>query len=594
MKINEAKEQLKYAAACCLEKDEDGQYVIPLEEQRPVFLVGPPGIGKTAIASQAAEELGLAFVSYSMTHHTRQSALGLPFITEKTYQGKEYKVSEYTMSEIIASVYQIMEDTAVREGILFLDELNCVSETLAPSMLRFLQFKAFGEYRVPDGWVIVAAGNPPEYNAGAREFDIVTWDRVKKIEIEPDYDAWRSYAVNQGVHPLILAYLDGRKHDFYRVETTVDGTEFVTGRGWMDLSVMLKLYEKKGFPVDERLIGQYVQNERIAKDFSAFCDLFYEYRSVYPVDSIALGKADKETIDRAHNASLDERLVLLQLILERLKEPLQEVYRRRTGLADLEKRVRESVGQPSRHRYGEIINILQDLSEDMQDGLAKAKEAGSMDKEQQKIRFSEIRLLDSWVKELLHEGSERGRDDKGTLAGDLIASRMNEQLHDLRHLVRVSSREITHTFAFCEQAYGLSHEMLILVTELTADFYCADFIGRYGCEAYDEYSEKLQFTSRGSSIRRKLHGLQEDNYAAPTQDRTKTTAADETSSAADLRPREPKASEIADPGDDSSNEVSGAPADAVSGAPSEKPAEPSEDLREERKEGPYAGTESDE
>ena len=67
-----------------------------------------------------------------MTHHTRQSALGLPFIVRKTYGGKEYNVSEYTMSEIIASVYDLMEDTGVKEGILFLDEINCVSETLAP------------------------------------------------------------------------------------------------------------------------------------------------------------------------------------------------------------------------------------------------------------------------------------------------------------------------------------------------------------------------------------------------------------------------------------------------------------------------------
>ena len=361
MKINEAKEQIKFAAQCYLERDDYGQYRIPLQEQRPLFLVGPPGIGKTAIASQAAEELHLGFVSYSMTHHTRQSALGLPFISERSFQGKTVKISEYTMSEIVASVYSVMEDTGIREGILFLDELNCVSETLAPSMLRFLQFKEFGQYRIPDGWVIVTAGNPPEYNAEARHFDIVTWDRVKKITVEPDYEAWRSYAVRQGIHPLITSYLDTRSRDFYSVETTVDGTEFVTARGWMDLSSMLKLYEQQGFPVDENLIGQYVQNERIAKDFSVFCDLFYQYQSQYPVDGILSGKPEDTIITRAHNASLDERLVLLQLLLDRLKTPLKEIYRRRTGLREIEHRMKTAIGQPSRHRYGEIINFLQDI-----------------------------------------------------------------------------------------------------------------------------------------------------------------------------------------------------------------------------------------
>ena len=507
MKINEAKEQIKFAAQCYLERDDYGQYRIPLQEQRPLFLVGPPGIGKTAIASQAAEELHLGFVSYSMTHHTRQSALGLPFISERSFQGKTVKISKYTMSEIVASVYSVMEDTGIREGILFLDELNCVSETLAPSMLRFLQFKEFGQYRIPDGWVIVTAGNPPEYNAEARHFDIVTWDRVKKITVEPDYEAWRSYAVRQGIHPLITSYLDTRSRDFYSVETTVDGTEFVTARGWMDLSSMLKLYEQQGFPVDENLIGQYVQNERIAKDFSVFCDLFYQYQSQYPVDGILSGKPEDTIITRAHNASLDERLVLLQLLLDRLKTPLKEIYRRRTGLREIEHRMKTAIGQPSRHRYGEIINFLQDIEEELGDELRRAKQAGSLPREQQKIKTSEIRLLDSWVKALMYEGSERGTDEKGSVAGNYIAEHMNMQLHELHKMARQSKKEMHNLFTFCEQAFGMSHEMLILVTELTADFYCADFISHYGCEKYDEYSDNLKFSERKDAVRKKMQGI---------------------------------------------------------------------------------------
>ena len=80
--------------------------------------------GVTAIMEQIAKELDIAIVSYSMTHHTRQSALGLPFIVKKNYQGEEYDVSEYTMSEIIASVYESMEKSGKKEGILFLDEIK--------------------------------------------------------------------------------------------------------------------------------------------------------------------------------------------------------------------------------------------------------------------------------------------------------------------------------------------------------------------------------------------------------------------------------------------------------------------------------------
>ena len=124
MNIKEAKEQIKNAIVAYFTKDESGDYIVPVEKQRPVFLMGPPGIGKTAIMEQIAAEMGVGLLSYSMTHHTRQSALGLPFIEHKNYQGLECDISEYTMSEIIASVYDEIERTGKKEGILFLDEIN--------------------------------------------------------------------------------------------------------------------------------------------------------------------------------------------------------------------------------------------------------------------------------------------------------------------------------------------------------------------------------------------------------------------------------------------------------------------------------------
>ena len=109
MNIKEAKNYIKDSVRIYLKRDEEGEYRIPIVRQRPIFLLGAPGIGKTAIMEQIAQELGIALVSYSMTHHTRQSALGLPFIIKKNYGGREYEVSEYTMSEIIASIYDVME-----------------------------------------------------------------------------------------------------------------------------------------------------------------------------------------------------------------------------------------------------------------------------------------------------------------------------------------------------------------------------------------------------------------------------------------------------------------------------------------------------
>ena len=102
MNIKEAKNEVMKAVKIYLEKDEHGEYRVPVVRQRPLFLQGAPGLGKTAIMEQVASELDIALVSYSMTHHTRQSAIGLPFLKEVTYGGKTYTKSEYTMSEIIA------------------------------------------------------------------------------------------------------------------------------------------------------------------------------------------------------------------------------------------------------------------------------------------------------------------------------------------------------------------------------------------------------------------------------------------------------------------------------------------------------------
>lgn len=187
MDIKQAKEEIRRTVLAYTERTPDGALCMPLVHQRPLLLMGPPGVGKTAVFYQLAQELGINLVSYTMTHHTRQSALGLPLIREKTFGGKPYSATEYTMSEILASVYERIEQTGIRTGILFLDEINCVSETLMPAMLQLLQSKQFGTHRLPEGWVIAAAGNPPAYNESARSFDTVTMDRVRLLEISENY-----------------------------------------------------------------------------------------------------------------------------------------------------------------------------------------------------------------------------------------------------------------------------------------------------------------------------------------------------------------------------------------------------------------------
>ena len=500
MNIKQAKEQIKYAVAAYLTEDEYGEPVIPIERQRPIFLMGAPGIGKTDIMAQIAQELGIGLVAYSMTHHTRQSALGLPFIVEKDYGGQRYSVSEYTMSEIIASVYDCMEATGLKRGILFLDEINCVSETLAPSMLQFLQYKTFGRHRVPQGWIIVTAGNPPEYNNAVREFDIVTWDRMKRIDVEPDYAVWKEYAAGKGVHPAVTSYLEIRPQDFYLIESTVDGKRFVTARGWVDLSDMMKLYERNGFPVDESLTRQYLQNDRIAKSFAMYCALFGKYRSDYQVDRILAGEPVEDILARAKAAKFDERLSLLSLLLDGVSGDLFRTCVAMQAHADVAERLRSMKSAIASDTPEAAARRVREAAESVARQAGQRRRANALNEEQARVARQTTEALNRMAEAL--DGSVPPFEQLKTLfAADGDA--LSEQAGDARS-------RLDNMFAFCEAAFPDGQELLILVTELTASPAAARFIARYGCDAYFRHSRELMFHERRNDLRREIERIRLD------------------------------------------------------------------------------------
>ena len=492
MNINEAKDQIEDALMAYLARDEYG-YEIPMEKQRPVFLMGPPGIGKTAIMEQIASELGVGLVSYSMTHHTRQSALGLPFIVHKTYGDMECDVSEYTMSEIIAAVYDLIEDTGMQEGILFLDEINCVSETLAPVMLQFLQYKTFGRHRVPEGWIVVTAGNPSEYNDSVREFDVATWDRLKRIDVEPDFDVWKEYAYEKGIHPAVLTYLEIKKGNFYRIESTVDGKSFVTARGWDDLSRMMLMYEKRGRTVDEKLVGQYLQNKKIAKDFALYYDLFNKYRSDYQVDSILAGKASAEIKERAKAAKFDERLALLGLILDAVTGRLREVMDTDMLILYLKGELQSYRTALSNEKPASPAERMHEQVKDRKRFLEDGQRASYLSHEQQRRNAQLIKILEDLERAVAPESD-------GAAAFQIVKQSYEKRVGELQKVAQAGRNALSHAFQFCEEVFGDGQEMLILVTELTINPHAAKFISRYGCPEYFAHNKELLFYERKQDL----------------------------------------------------------------------------------------------
>ena len=484
MNIKEAKEQIKNAMTAYFTKDEFGSYAVPVEKQRPVFLMGPPGIGKTAIMEQIAQELDVCLVSYSMTHHTRQSALGLPFIEKKVFNGKEYQVSEYTMSEIIASVYETMEATGKKEGILFLDEINCVSETLAPTMLQFLQCKTFGNQAVPGGWVIVAAGNPPEYNKSVREFDLVTLDRVRRIDIEPKLSVWQDYARAHRLHPAVTAYLELRPQHFYKIENDVDGVQFVTARGWEDLSAYLQAADRLTLPVDEGVIGQYLRHPEVARDFAAYWVLYRKYHEDYGVEDILQGKPYDAVIARAMDASFDERISLVSLLLAGLNTRFADA--RATGAVTdaCYQQLRSFKRTLSQQPDADPADLFAERCDAYRAKLEADKTAGALLPDEAAARTRTLALLTAWSRSL-----DNGLD--ADEAFDTVRGAFNTQVQRREEAVSAASNALEFAFDFMEQAFEDGQEMVVFVNELALGPDSAPFLAENDCERFEQYSEKL-------------------------------------------------------------------------------------------------------
>lgn len=493
MNIKDAKKELLHTIQVYTRKDAHGRYLMPTVRQRPLLLIGPPGIGKTAIMEQVAKECRIGLVSYTITHHTRQSAVGLPVIVKKNFQGKEYSITEYTMSEIIASVYEKIEETSCKEGILFIDEINCVSETLVPTMLQFLQNKTFGTHPVPEGWIIAAAGNPVEYNRSAREFDIVTLDRVKRMDIEPDLDIWKEYAYARDLHTSVISYLNLKKEHFYHIENTADGVSFVTARGWEDLSSILFGYEELGFIPDEKLIRQYIQDNDIARDFAAYYQLYAKYRRDYPIAGLLEGNLSEKNFHAvcamASSAPSDERLSVCSLLLDG--------WNRYFLLFEKEDhfviRLQETLSQAKAALLAG--SSLTDFAEQYRNALKIRQQNQLLDGRETDESEKIARILENCLIE-----TRKKRLNTPEEIIDVLRTALSRSATSRKDLAQKTQLALKQGFAFVKTAFHDGPELLFLISDLSHNSHAMSFIRTFGCEEYFVFSKKLEFRKERAQL----------------------------------------------------------------------------------------------
>lgn len=191
---------------------------------RPVFIWGAPGIGKSALVEQFAKEVGLPCVSLLGSQLAPEDIIGIPKINGNT--------SEFLPPKMIART---------EPYVLFLDELNACSQEVQKAFYSLIHEKRIGEYHLPEGSIIIGAGNRAQDSAIVKTMSSALINRMFHVQMRADTRQWIKWAQHQNIHPWVINYLIQRPDHLFS-EPPKTEEPFSTPRSWHMLSDALKEY----------------------------------------------------------------------------------------------------------------------------------------------------------------------------------------------------------------------------------------------------------------------------------------------------------------------------------------------------------------
>ena len=337
----------------------------------------------------------------------------------------------------------------------------------------------------------MTAGNPPEYNKSVREFDVVTLDRIKRIDVQPDFEVWKEYAYEQGIHPAVISYLELRRKNFYRMENTVDGRIFATARGWEDLSRLIQVYETLDKEVDREVVYQYIQHPMIAKDFAAYLALYNKYKTDYAVEDLLQGKWTPITLGKIRNASLDEHLSIVGLLNGKLSQLFADCY-------FMDAYVTKLYGYMTEYRDNLPEMTLESIYKKAENDFQIAKKSELLTKNEEKVFIRTVNFFENEI-------SEKDTYEQTKIAFTAEADSLETQ-------IEYTSQMLQNVFDFMEAAFGDSQEMVAFITELNANYYSLWFIRENGSDQYYRHNKGLLFDNRQKQILGQMEELEQGNY----------------------------------------------------------------------------------
>lgn len=189
------------------------------ERKVPVFLWGPPGIGKSSIVAQIAKEQDISFIDLRLSLLDPTDLRGIPFFNTK----KE---------TALWAPPSFLPDGSQERGILFLDELNTAAPMVQASAYQLILDRKIGEYSLPDGWAIVAAGNRESDRGVVFRMAAPLANRFVHLEMQVCVEDWKTWAIAAEVHPAIVAFISHRPDALFTFGQVDDSRSFATPRTW--------------------------------------------------------------------------------------------------------------------------------------------------------------------------------------------------------------------------------------------------------------------------------------------------------------------------------------------------------------------------
>jgi len=202
------------------------EIISSLVEQRvPTFLWGAPGIGKSSIVKQIAEDRGIGFIDLRLALMDPTDLKGIPFYDKESHTALWAPPAFLPKSG---------------EGILFLDELNSAPPSVQASAYQLILDRKVGEYELPNGWAIVAAGNREGDRGVTYRMPSPLANRFVHFEMEVDVEDWRLWAYKKGLDERVISYISYRNEHLFTFDTKSDVKSFATPRSWEYVNRILK------------------------------------------------------------------------------------------------------------------------------------------------------------------------------------------------------------------------------------------------------------------------------------------------------------------------------------------------------------------